>query len=91
MDNTLVTPYEQLVMANLLLAARATGMATFGYTNYKGSYDTRNVRLLRFSFGHTDWHKEDCILLHGFDEAKNAMRTFAVADIAIVTIASYGA
>lgn len=89
MDNTTITPYEHLVMANLMLAARHTGMVRFTYVNWRGESREREVRMDRFYYGRTEWHNEECILLTATDLGKNAVRHFSIKHIAIASIKSY--
>lgn len=53
----------------------------FLYRNYKGKYSDRIVTEPQIWFGHTEWHPEDCYLMHAFDIEKGEYRDFKVQDI----------
>lgn len=55
---------------------------TFSYTNYRGEESTRLVRPDKVYFGSTEWHVEPQWLLLAYDLQKEAMRTFALNEIA---------
>lgn len=52
------------------------------YTNYKNETGYRNIMPEKIWFGATEWHREDQWLLDAFDLEKNAVRNFAMKDIA---------
>ena len=53
----------------------------FTYTNYKGETSVRDVTVLGFVYGSTPWHPEPQMLMRGYDNEKQANRTFAVKEI----------
>lgn len=52
------------------------------YTNYKGETGERHILPKSIYFDSNEWHKEPQWLLEAYDTEKNAMRTFAMKDIA---------
>lgn len=55
----------------------------FRYVNWKGKESTRRVDMsdAEFFYGKTQFHPEDCYLMHAFDIEKGEYRDFKVQDI----------
>lgn len=81
---------EQLVIANILLAARATGMVKFSYKNHNNVITDRRVRPIAFRAGDSTGHPDCRTVMDTYDEDKNTMRTFTLEDINPTSIAPYG-
>jgi hypothetical protein len=66
-----------------LLAEFAPGQTLrFRYKNWRGELAVRTVRVIRLSYGSTEWHREPQWLLEALDVEKRAVRMFAVRDMA---------
>lgn len=50
----------------------------FWYTNHRGEFDLRHVRIDTVWYGTTDWYPEPQMLVHGYDFHKEADRDFAL-------------
>jgi predicted DNA-binding transcriptional regulator YafY len=53
----------------------------FIYRNWQGELAIRTVRVIRLSYGSTEWHREPQWLLEALDVEKGAVRMFAVRDM----------
>jgi len=53
---------------------------TFGYTNWRGEHGLRRAIPMGLTWGSTEWHPEQGWLLEAWDEDKQAIRQFALAD-----------
>ncbi len=53
----------------------------FGYRNWQGKIGVRTARVIRLTYGATEWHPEPQWLLEAFDIEKNAVRAFALRDM----------
>lgn len=53
----------------------------FGYTNYKGEYSVRDVVPKRMFFGESAWNAKPQYVMEAFDLDRQAMRSFALADM----------
>ena len=56
----------------------------FNYGNWQGEVAIRTGRVVRLSYGSTEWHREPQWLLEALDVEKGAVRMFAVRDMAPV-------
>jgi predicted DNA-binding transcriptional regulator YafY len=54
---------------------------TIHYTNHRGESGMRRIVPSAIRFGRTEWHTREQYLIDAFDVDKQAMRTFAVAEI----------
>lgn len=52
----------------------------FGYTNWRGEHGIRQAIPTGLAWGSTEWHPEEGWLLEAWDEEKQAVRQFALAD-----------
>ena len=68
---------HQQVELNSLVGQRKQ----FVYRNYRGDTATRDVTIISFLFGSTEYHPEVQVLMMGFDHDRNNSRIYAVKDI----------
>ncbi len=54
---------------------------SFGYTNWQGKTSIRTARVIRLTYGSTEWHPELQWLLEAVDTEKNVVRLFALRDM----------
>lgn len=58
----------------------------FNYTNWEGKFASRICMFREFLFDSTEWHKEEQLLVKGFDLDKQAERIYAAKDMSDVTV-----
>ena len=70
--------YENLHMVGI---TRSREPYKILYTNWKGETEWQIIAPRRYYFGTTEYHKTEQWLLEAYNPVKDAMRTYAVADI----------
>lgn len=68
--------------ARLAVEFTAGQIIRISYRNWQGKVSTRTVRVIRLTYGATEWHPELQWLLEAFDLEKGAVRLFALQDMA---------
>lgn len=71
---------------NDLVTLKYGDKLNFTYKNWKGEVSERNAIFLWLMLGSNEFHKEQQLLIEGYDMDKKVIRTFAVKDMSNVVL-----